>query len=197
MRFKKYIVGGMAAVAATLSLTGCFGGSPNAQQAEQKTETHQQWVYNQNQPVPFFKWSLERQILKDSEVAAARGDQSTSFFFVMGVQDPVMVCPSLGLGVPDTAQLSNPEQIAPISGNWGGGATTLPQADPFGIHTPPNSDGTYVICIIGGKPVLQRAEENVHTIMAPAVWDEKTHRIQTVGGPTTVITTKPQGNLKG
>lgn len=191
-------IAGLAVIGATLVgvATAC-SGAPNAQQAEQKVEQHQQWVYNQNQPIPLFKWSLERQILIDSEVAAARGDQSTSFFMLNGVRDPVYVCPSLGLGVPDTSQLSNPQQIAPISGKWGGGATTLPQADPFGIHTPATSDGTFVICLIGGKPVLQRAEEIVHTIMAPAVWDYSKHVIKTVGGPTTKMKTKPEGSLKG
>ena len=109
-----------------------------------------------------------------------------------------MVCPSLGMAVPDTSQLSNPEQIAPVPGKWGGGATNLPQADPFGIHTPAASDGTYVICIINGKPILQRAEETVHTVMAPATWDANKHQIVIVGNPTSnVVTAPPPGVQNG
>lgn len=184
----KRIVAGISGGLLAAGMAAC-GHSATANQAEQAIESHQQYVYNQDQPIPFFKWSLERQILIDSEVAAARGDESTSFFFVYGDPDPILVCPSLGLGVPDTSQLSNPEQVAPVPGKWGGGSAVLPQADPFGIHTPATSDGTYVICVINGRPVLQRAEETVHTIMAPATWDSSKHQIVTTGAPTTKLKT--------
>jgi len=190
MKFNRRIAGGITAALIGLGTLAACGGHPNAQQTEQSVEQNQQAQYNQSQPIPFFKWSLERQVLIDAETASANGDQSTSFFFNFGVQDPVFSCASLGMAVPDTSQLSNPEQIAPISSKWGGGATTLPQADPFGVHSPPNSDGTYVICLIGGKPVLQRAEETVHTVMAPAKWDESKHQIVVVGNPTTNLTTQ-------
>lgn len=197
MKFNRKFAGIAAAGALALGLAAC-SNSPNAQQVEQKGATAQQSEYNKTQPIPYFKWSLERQVLIDAEIASAQGDQSTSFFFNFGIQDPIMVCPSLGMAVPDTSQLSNPEQIAPVPGKWGGGATNLPQADPFGIHTPAASDGTYVICIINGKPILQRAEETVHTVMAPATWDANKHQIVIVGNPTSnVVTAPPPGVQNG
>lgn len=189
MKFNRSVVAAIAAVLIGGSTVAACGGPKNATNAEATIEQQQLAQYNQSQPIPFFKWSLERQILIDAETASANGDQSTSFFFNYGVQDPIFSCTSLGMAVPDTAQLSNPEQVVPVTGRWGGGHDVLPQADPFGIHTPPNSDGTYVICLIGGKPVLQRAEESVHTVMAPAQWDYKNHRIQIVGNPTTDVKT--------
>ena len=184
-------VSGIAGLLLTgLAISACSHPG-NAQQAEQANASHQQWVYNQDQPIPTFKWSLERQILIDAEQAAADGDASTSFFFAPMSRDPYYVGPSLGLGVPDTSQLSNPQQIAPISGKWGGGATVLPQADPFGIHTPAASDGTYVILIVNGKPTLMRAEDHVDTILAPAHWDYSTHKMVIDGASTTQLKTKP------
>lgn len=185
-----------AAIAVTavlgLSVAACTTSTSAGTNVEQNTEGAQATQYSQSQPIPFFKWSLERQVLIDAETASAEGDQSTSFFFNFGIQDPIMTCPSLGMAVPDTSQLSNPEQVVSNrqnkrlpSGDW----TNMPQADPFGVFTPATSDGTYVICIIGGKPVLQRAEETVHTVMAPAVWNEKTHQIQITGNPTTNVVT--------
>jgi hypothetical protein len=192
MRHRIFKVAGVAgaAVTACLMLAGC-PSHPNADMTEQNAQTAQQRIYDNNQPLPQYNWSLERQVLIDAQDSAARGDASTSFFFVQGVQDPVFICPSLGLGVPDTAQLSNPDQIAPISGRWGGGATVIGQMDPFGVYTPPTSEGTYVICVINGRPTLQRAEEYVHTVMAPAVWDVASHQIKVTGTPSLVLNTKP------
>jgi hypothetical protein len=181
-----------------LGLAACTSSSTVGTNVEQRQSNNQLTQYTQSQPIPYFKWSLERQILIDAEVASAQGDQSTSFFFNFGVQDPILVCTSLGNAVPDSAQLSNPEQVVGNkqnkvlpSGQW----TTLPQMEPFGIHTSPSSVGTYAICIINGKPVLQRAEETVHTVMAPATWDAAKHQIVITGNPTTQVTTTPPASV--
>ena len=192
MKFNRKFAAITAAAFLSLGLAACTSGSHAGTNVEQNTEGAQATQYSQSQPIPFFKWSLERQILIDAETASAQGDQSTSFFFNFGVQDPVFVCPSLGMAVPDTSQLSNPEQVVSNrqnkrlpSGDW----TNMPQADPFGIYTPATSDGTYVICLINGKPILQRAEETVHTVMAPATWDAGKHQIVVTGNPTSSVTT--------
>ena len=185
----------IAAVAAlALSAAACTSSSNAGTNVEQNQQNGQLTQYTKSQPIPYFQWSLERQILIDAEVASAQGDQSTSFFFNFGVQDPILVCTSLGMAVPDNAQLSNPEQVVGNrqnkvlpQGDW----TTLPQMEPFGIHVSPSSVGTYAICIVNGKPVLQRAEETVHTVMAPATWDYAKHRIVEVGNPSTDVTTHP------
>lgn len=188
-RMKVASLAGVAGPVA-LVLAGCSHPA-NANQTEQNAQTAQQRIYDNNQGLPQYNWSLERQVLIDAQDSAARGDASTSFFFVQGVQEPVFICPSLGLGVPDTAQLSNPDQIAPVSSKWGGGSAVIGQMDPFGVYTPPTSEGTYVICVINGRPTLQRAEEYVHTVMAPAVWDVASHQIKVTGVPSLVLNTKP------
>jgi hypothetical protein len=185
-RNKLFIATGITTLAVSLGLSACGGSGTSGQAAEQSIESRQLSQYNQSQPIPFFKWSLERQVLIDAETASAEGDQSTSFFFNYGVQDPIMTCPSLGMAVPDTAQLSNPQQVLYPSGR---DAIAISQADPFGVYSPPSSEGTYVICVIDGKPVLQRAEEQVHTVMAPARWDSSKHQIVITGNPTTDVKT--------
>lgn len=183
-RTRKIAATAVTAAALGLGLAACSHG-PNAQQREQQQQTQDTQALDNNQPLPHYTWSMERQILIDAENASAFGTQSTSFFFIQGVRDPVFVCPSLGLGVPDTAQISNPSQIAPISGKWGGGATTLPQEDPYGIYTPPVSEGTFVVCVgSGGKPYLHRAEEFVDTVLGPARWDSATHTEVVTGAPS-------------
>jgi hypothetical protein len=197
-KIKSAIVIG-AVVLSGAGLAACSSSTKAGTNIEQGQSNDQLAQYTQSQPIPYFKWSLERQILIDAEVASARGDQSTSFFFNFGIQDPILVCTSLGQAVPDSAQLSNPEQVVGNkqnkvlpSGDW----TTLPQMEPFGIHTSPSSVGTYAICIINGKPVLQRAEETVHTVMAPAKWDANKHQIVVVGNPTTDVVTQNPNSTK-
>ncbi len=96
----------------------------------------------------------------------------------------------IGLPVPVTAQLSNPEQIVGVSSQYGGGSTDLPQMDPDGIYAPPSSSGTYVICVgsSGGK-YLQYWEGDVMTVTSAATWDRATHTLKVTGAPTAVIHT--------
>ncbi len=167
-------------------LAACTSASNSSgQQQENQAQRQDTQSLVRNQQIPHFSWSMERQILIDAETAAADGTQSTSFFFIQGVRDPVFVCPSLGLGVPDTAQLSNPQQVVNDGYPNGGQGLTVGQMDPFGVYSPPASEGTYVICVgSGGKPYLERAEEFVHTVLGPAVWDYGTHQIKVTGAPT-------------
>lgn len=186
---RKLIIAG-AALSGLVAVTGCTH-APNAQQVEQQQQQADTQALINNQPIPHYNWSQIRQTAIDAEDIAANGTATTSFFFNLGSRDPITSCPSLGLPVPNTAQLSNPEQIAPISGKWGGGATNLPQMDPYGIYAPAASEGTYVICLTSaGKPYVNYWEGPVQTVSAPAVWDYGTHTLKITGAPTFIAKTK-------
>jgi hypothetical protein len=175
---------------AALLATGCTHAE-SAQQREQAAQQSDTSSLISNQPIPHYNWSQIRQTAIDAQDIAANGTPTTSFFFNMGSRDPLMSCPSLGVPVPNTAQLSNPEQIAPITSRWGGGATNLPQMDPYGIYAPAASEGTYVICLsAAGKPYLNYWEGPVQTVTVPAVWDYTTHRLKVTGAPTFSVKTK-------
>ncbi len=179
-----------AILAGLLAIAGCTH-APNAQQQEQAQQANDTRSILNNQPLPHYNYSQIRQTLIDAQDIAANGTATTSFFFNLGSRDPITSCPSLGLPVPNTAQLSNPEQIAPISSQWGGGATTLPQMDPYGIYSPAASEGTYVVCLTAsGKPYVNYWEGPVQTVTAPAVWDYGTHTLKVTGAPTFVARTK-------
>ena len=191
MNRKIRTIGGLAvaAVVVALSVTACTN-APTVQQQEQNAQTSDTQSLDTNQPIPHYNYSQIRQTLIDAETISANGTQTTSFFFQMGDPDPVFTCPSLGMPVANTAQLSNPSQIAPISGKYGGGATTLPQEDPYGIYTPTTSTGTYVICVnSSGQPYLEYWEGDVMSVTSAATWDSTTHTIVVSGAPTAVIHT--------
>jgi hypothetical protein len=179
----------VAAAALGLSVTACTHGA-TAQQAEQAQQQADTSSLINDQPIPHFNYSQIRQTLIDAETISADGTQTTSFFFQMGDPDPVFTCPSLGMPVADTAQLSNPEQVVGVSSTIGGGSTDLPQMDPNGIYSPSVSSGTYVICVnSSGQKYLQYWEGDVMTVTSAATWDSTTHTIDVTGAPTAVIHT--------
>lgn len=174
--------------AAVLSTAACTHGGANAQQQEQAQQNADTQSLENSQPLPHYQYSQIRQTLIDAQTMEADGTQTTSLFFLNGIAKPIFTCPSLGEPVANTDQLSNPEQIAPISGKYGGGATNLPQMDPNGIYTGSSSQGTYVLCVNGGgKPYLQYWEGPVMTVGAGAVWDDAKSQVEVNGAPTAEI----------
>jgi len=182
-------IGGL--VLAGLALTACTGPSgASAQQQENKQQQADTSSLINDQPIPHFNYSQIRQTLIDAETISADGTQTTSFFFQMGDQDPVFSCPSLGMPVANTAELSNPDQNYNSGYPQGGTSYPIPQMDPNGIYSPASSSGTYVICVnSGGKPYLQYWEGDVMTVTSAATWDSTTHTLKVVGAPTAVIHT--------
>lgn len=179
-----------AGLAGLLAVAGCSHG-PNAQQQEQNAQASDTRSLITNQPLPHYNYSQIRQTAIDVENIQAYGTQTTSFFFNMGVADPIFVCPSLGLPIPNTVQLSNPQQIAPVSGRYGGGTQVIGQMEPTGIYAPTSSSGTAVICVnASGKPYVKYWEGFVDAVTAPAIWDYAHHVEKVTGAPTVVAKTK-------
>lgn len=179
------------ALALALGVAACTNGPGGGQGQENKQQAQDTQSLVSAQPLPHFNWSQIRQTAIDTEVIQADGTATTSFFFNMGDPDPVMSCPSLGLPVPNTAQLSNPDQVIYDQGSGGGGNVTIGQMDPNGIYAPSNSSGTSVECVnAGGKPYITYWEGFVYSVTAPAVWDYTHHQVKVTGAPTFNVKTK-------
>lgn len=188
-RIRKGLSVAALVIATGVGVTAC-NGHQSVQQQEQNAQTQDTQALENAQPIPHYQYSQERAALITAQNIDAQGTQTTSFFFNMGDPDPIFSCPSIGLGVPDSASLSNPEQITPITSKWGGGATTLPQMDPYGIYVPSSSSGTYVDCVnSSGQEYLVRWEGNVLTSTTGASWNYTQHRMND-GAPTVHIQTR-------
>ncbi len=180
-----------AAGLTVLALTGCSQSTPTGQAQENAQQQQDTRTLINNQPIPHYSYSQIRQTLIDAESIAANGTQTTSFFFQLGAQNPVFSCPSIGMPVANTAQLSNPQQVVPDP-NSSAGSLTIGQMDPYGIYAPAASQGTYVICVNGaGQKYLQYWEGDVMTVAAQAEWDGAAHQIKVTGAPTATIHTAP------
>jgi hypothetical protein len=187
VKISKKAIAPVAGVALTVAaLAGCTGHQ-SVQQKEQAAQTGDTSQLENNQPLPSFPYSQIRQTEIDVQTLEANGTQTESFFFNYGQQDPFFSCASIGMPVPITAQLSNPQQIAPISSRYGGGATVIGQMDPNGVYTG-DGEGTYVVCLnSSGQKYLEYDEGPVNTVAAGSSWDYGTHRMVVNGAPTAVL----------
>lgn len=187
-------VAGAAMIA--VALTACNGQSQSAGQRQESAQQQQdQTSLEASQPIPHYNWSQMRATAIDAQNIAANGTQTTSLFFQMGSQDPVFSCPSIGVPVPNTAQLSNPEQVATASDGQGGtNLAPISQMDPDGVYAPTSSSGTYVVCVNGsGSKYLMYWEGDVMTATAGASWDRSTHTMKVTGAPTAPVHTGKGG----
>lgn len=169
----------VAALALTLSACSSTTSGQRAENGQQDSITGQLVT---NQPIPNVTYSQARQNLIEIETAQAKGVQTTTFFFNQGVADPVRSCPSIGVPIPNTASLSNPERVM-----WGssGASGVVSQMDPNGIYAPQGSQGTYVMCVDGtGAPTATYWEGYVETEFGPANWDQGSHQIKPTGPST-------------
>jgi len=174
--------------------SSCGNGTSNGQQQENKQQGQDTTSLEQSQPIPHFDYSQIRQTIIDAETIAANGTQTTSFFFQMGLANPVFSCPSIGMPVANTAQLSNPDQVVTqdSQGNGITGSAVIGQQDPDGVYAPAASSGTYVICVNGsGAKYLMYWEGDVLTAAAGAEWNAATHQVSVTGAPTAAIHTVP------
>lgn len=172
------------AVAGVLTLTACGSSGTSASKSDTKTSNQILSKFDKTQPVPQFDWSQLRQTAIDAQTAQVNTTQTTSFFFVLGVKDPIFQCPSIGYPVPETDQITSPDKTNNY-GNNSGGNTVTSQIDPNGVYGG-NTAATFVICVgPNGDKYLEHAEEDVHTVSGPAVWDAVNHTIK-ITGPSTV-----------
>lgn len=171
LKKKKGLVAVVAVV--VVGLTACSTPSSSSQTEARKAENAQQGVASanmiKNQPAPVFTSSVARDVMIAVQEMTATKSATTSFFFQVGMADPTFVCPSIGMPIPNTAQLTNPEQVV---GDRDGGYTSIGQMDPNGLYSPSSSSGSYVLCVReNGTLYLQYSEGNVQTLQGTAHWD--------------------------
>jgi hypothetical protein len=181
---KKLLTVLMAGAAATFLVAGC-GSTNSANDDNQAAAAAQLGDYNKSQPVHSYPHSQLRQNLQEIEDAQASGALSTSFFWNLGVDHPVMSCPSIGFPIPTTDQLTNPSQV-----QWGNNSASgvVGQIENTGVYTG-DSTGTYVICSeANGAVYPQYWEGYVQTVGAPAHYDPATKAVVLDGTPTIKVT---------
>lgn len=187
--FLKFLSIPVIVIAMGLGAAACgVGGgvSGKANKIESTAQGNDSLTFDQNQPPPHFPYSIYRKTLTEVQAIQALGSQTTSFFFNLGVQKPIFSCPSLGMPVPNTASLTNPNQAVWNSqGSNGVAGISLGQMDPNGVYTPSSSSGTNVLCLDSkGQPYIQYWEGNVDAVSGAATWDNASNQVVVTGQPT-------------
>jgi hypothetical protein len=90
-----------------------------------------------------------------------------TYTYLVGMHNELrLLCHSIGYGIPESSQYTNPQMLAYASSQVG--VLALPQADPNGLFSSPSANGTWVMCLDPkGKMVPVRAEPNILTSPFP------------------------------
>jgi len=171
----------LIAVLALVASSCTSDGEPTAVSEDKDTAAQQLLDLQKAHPTPRFTRSQLRQNLIEITTAQAETTATTSFFYNMGIAQPVHSCPSIGFPIPTTMQLTNPEQSVRM-GREGGGSHTLPLAEQTGVYTG-DSTGTYVICVDAeGNGYAMYWEGFVQTVAGPAEF--KDGEVKLTGPPS-------------
>jgi hypothetical protein len=193
MKTRQTVLAGALAVTTVMpaiALAGCssggtVAGSGNSITNAQQANDDKQYAFVQ--PLPFFPFSQIRQNVIEAEAIDALGVNSTTFFFVQGIDHPVFTCASVGVPVPATDELSNPYvaqwNSGGSGGNYGVAGVTVGQEEPDGIF-PGDTTGTNSLCLNGkGQEFLGYNEAYDISFTAPAHWDSTLQQIVITGTP--------------
>lgn len=142
---------------------------PTSVQQEAKRQEAVQAESNQAVGTPNITHFTEKRIFK--EIYEKRDEPNLSTFtYLVGMNNQhTPLCRSIGYGIPESMQYTNPSLIGYASSQVG--VAVLPQADPNALYSSPSSMGTWVLCLFKDKSVQPvRSEPNVVTL--PEAWDQ-------------------------
>ena len=143
-RFQKFLW--VLALAPFLMGASNCSGTPTAERADAEAVNDQQTHYRSVQPVPFFDYSLQRNVY--TQIYTATNEARSTYTVVESVTGETKFhCPSVGYGIPADVSLTNPVQGVHPRNSGAGGATSIEQAEPNGLFSSKNTDGTWVLCV--------------------------------------------------
>ena len=123
-----------------------MGGGSSSSSEEQDSEmvNRQQKIYQKALPVPFFEYSIPRDIyIQIYEVVTTRA--YTTYTVIESMTGKTFFHgPSIGYGIPVDTSITNPLQGDYV---YNGSAATIEQAEPNGLFSSKNTDGTWVLFV--------------------------------------------------
>lgn len=138
----------------------CSDETADDRQAQQQQTILQQGTSSVG--MPNIRNFRERRIVKDIlELRDQQNYRTYTYQLIEGV-GIVFLCNSMGFPISSAMQFTNPEYIA----DYGqGGFAVLPQADPNGLFSPDDAEGSWVMCIPpgGGNATVVYSEPRLIT----------------------------------
>lgn len=156
------------AVGAFFVLCGdsCDGQQPNSRQREAAAQEKIQAESLSQVGMPAIVNFAEKRNYKMIYELRDNPNYAT-YTYLVGMHNELrLLCHSIGYGIPESSQYTNPAMIGYAQDRTG--VATLPQADPNGLFSSPSSNGTWVMCIGPNDKIMPvRAEPNVLTSPFP------------------------------
>ncbi len=179
----------LAAPCLYLLLSGNSGCMDNGSYTKENSQVeNQQNQYVQNQPPPFFDWSLERHIA--IKLYEARNKAVNTYSYVRNQYTGKITswCPSMGFPIAANTQLTNPHMVPKDDSLQGG--HVIDQPEPNGLFSSPSTRGTFVMCLGKDGMLIPRYHEaDVEVYVTPMV--EKDGELVPVEGAVPSITIDP------
>lgn len=179
-----------------LVVVGCWGKADNANTRDNAIVDQQQELYQQNQPLPFFNFSMPRDVF--IQIYEARNEaRQTYSVFRSALGTVTFQCSSIGFPIPADTQLTNPDQITQRYFNNNGSGSNIDgvveQPEPDGLYASHNTHGTYVLCVRPDGQVAPHYTEDEVTTWPYVVTIDENGQAHDAGGDSTIIVNVQSG----
>lgn len=187
---KKFFIVALAIVI-SLSLIGCTPASTVGDTAvdENKTVSRQDALYAKTQPVPFFNYSLPRDLWIQFYKASTSNVVRTWSYPVDINGEPMVELESVGYPIPMDTQLTNPDKLIDMYAHSSYTAVgTVAQSEPNGLYTSQNTNATIIMTVDGdGKVAPVYSEPTVLCFPYPVRYDKEKGMFARVEGSKSSI----------
>ena len=183
----KQMIAGLGVVALLAGCTGAMADSPD--EMVSKVVGKQNRIYVENQPVPLYDYSAQRDaVIQLYNATIPKTPNTWTVFYEFNTATDM--CVSKGYGIPFGVSLTSPEYERDSAAQ---GSLALPQPEPSGLYTNTvTSAATWVLCVNDSgavEPVY--AEGNVRVYSHPVSIDENGRIVHEQGDASVTISVKP------
>jgi len=140
----KFAVLALVIAMSCLIMTGC-NNSGGQEQLDREVVDNQQAQYAKVQPLPIYDFSIPRDIMIQIYNVVTQESRNTYTVIETMTGETKFHGPSLGYGIPADVQLTNP--LKPAYGHQWSSGEVIEQAEPNGLFSSKNTDGTWVLFI--------------------------------------------------
>jgi len=168
-----------------IGLASCADAAPDANKTDAQNANKQQQQYATAQPVPFYDWSLERDMVR--QLYNIRNMEATTHSVWRSDLGTVEGdCPSIGFGIPYDTSLTNP--LVEYRRYSSSAASVVEQPEPNGIFASKNTAATWVMCA-GSTGAIEPiyVETKVTTYPYSVKVDYTTNRVTKAGQASVTI----------
>ncbi len=132
------------ACAWAMFLAACSMGPPSAVAQQQRQQEQLEKESNMQVGMPAITQFSEKRELK--QIYELRDREVPTITYIVDLYGKAhKLCDSVGFGIPYATEYTNPDLMA--ASPYGNHYYVMPQADPNGLYSPPDAEGTWVICL--------------------------------------------------